>query len=749
VSSCLIRRALPLLGVAAVLAADCGGPPEPSVTSGAPSARTSTARAEPPEADVPPGAAYLVVEMPSGHELDRAHAEILDTPILPGSIAKIPLLAAALEAGVATPRTTLVCRRQGKGAGATLACVHPDLGRPLNAADALAHSCNTFFVALAERVPRSVLNQWRAAFGLPVLAASDSQVTGALGLAGPGVTPRAVVRLLPLIAEGGAALRDETRAALIRGLEGAATFGTASALADAGPGIMAKTGTAPMPGGGSEGIVVAFRPDGGAGDRAGAGLAVMVVAPGASGGDAAVIARELLRRQPASRADDRVRVGRASRGGYRVETLTLEDFVAHAVAGEADADAPPAALEAVAIVARTFARGRQGGHARDGFDACDRTHCLALREPGRAAREAARATRGQILVVGDRPARVWLSASCGGRTALAEEIWGGSASHLTSRDEPECRRTSHWQAEISADELGRALRAGGLRGELVRGLTVVARTSSGRVARVRVGGYDPPEMSAEDFRLAVGRTLGWGLIRSHAFEIARTAAGYRFVGTGFGHGVGLCVSGAARLAAEGNGAASILRAYFAGAHLAAGTATGAPWRLILPEFDERDRPALEGVIGRIVSDLGRRTGLDRPAGLTVRFHPTVESFRRATGRPWWVAGAASGGRVELLPAAVLRNRGALDATLRHELAHAFVDERLEERPLWVREGAALYFAGEATAEPPPASCPSDEEFLAAASAESMAGLYARAGACFAHEILAGRVWTEVGRPRDL
>ena len=753
------RRAgvLLLAGVSWVLSAACGGPSSPPDSradqdSQPPVAPASQAMSA---AGIPPDAAYLLIEMPSGREIGRAHPEILDTPVLPGSIAKVALLAAALDTGVVTPRTALACRREVNAGGTRLRCVHPDLGRPLDAVEALAHSCNTFFAVVAERVSRDALNARRVALGLPALAGSDALVPGALGLAGPGVTPRALARLIPRVVRAEAPLTRETREVLLEGLRGAATYGTASALGDMGEGLLAKTGTAPMPGGGSQGIVVAYRPDAGAGDRPDTGLALVVVAPGASGRDAAAIARELLRERMAGGIAHRVRVGETKGGQYHVVTRSLEDYVARAVAGEGAADAPPAALEALATVARTFVLGGRGGHEKEGFDVCDLTHCLALREPGAAANRAARATSGRFLSVGGRPARVWVSPSCGGHTAMPEEIWGGassSAPYVASRAEPECSTASHWHAEITERDLARALRASGLRGDLIRSLTIVARTASGRVARVRIGGFEPPEITGEDFRLAIGRALGWNLVRSHAFEIARTATGYRFDGTGFGHGVGLCLSGAARLAAAGDSASDILRAYFPGTALIAQQAAAegaAPVRLDLPETDERERPALEALIGRITADLRRQTGLDAPQALTVRFHPTVESFRRSTGRPWWVAGATRGDQVELLPAPVLRGRGTLESALRHELAHAFVDRRLEGRALWVREGAALYFAGEAEAESSNAACPSDDEFRTAASAEAMRDLYARAGACFAREVETGRAWQQVGRPREL
>lgn len=450
---------------------------------------------------------------------------------------------------------------------------------------------------------------------------------------------------------------------------------------------------------------------------------------------------------------DVVRVGETTATGYHVATVPLEAYVARAVSGEAAPDAPRAALDAQAIVARTFALANRGRHAPEGFDVCDLTHCQALRPAGETARQAAGATRGRFLTVGDRPARVWFSASCGGRTALAREIWPGPdadrLTYLVSRVEPECESGSHWRVEIAERDLVRAMRAAGLRGQAVRRLTIVAQTESGRVASLRLDGLDPPELSAEAFRLAIGRTLGWNLVRSHRFTAARTSSGYVFDGSGLGHGVGLCLLGARRMAASAASAEAILHAYFPGATVrprAAGETASSIVRLELAEAEERERQALVALIDRAVADLGRRAGLDPPAGLTVRFHPTVESFRRSTGRPWWVAGSTAGARIELLPASVLKARGTLDATVRHELAHAFLDDELRDRPMWVREGAAMYFAGAAQGEAALAarSCPPDTEMRAAATPAAMRKVYSRAAACFAREIAAGKTWREVG-----
>jgi hypothetical protein len=79
--------------------------------------------------------------------------------------------------------------------------------------------------------------------------------------------------------------------------------------------------------------------------------------------------------------------------------------------------------------------------------------------------------------------------------------------------------------------------------------------------------------------------------------------------------------------------------------------------------------------------------------------------------------------------------------------HVLTDTRLAGRPLWVREGVAMHFAGER----PPASlldgdvprrvkCPSDDELSRAVSAAAAREAYARAAACVARAIAEGREW---------
>jgi len=477
--------------------------------------------------------------------------------------------------------------------------------------------------------------------------------------------------------------------------------------------------------------------------------------------------------------------------------MPLETYVARVVAGEAVRDSGPAALEALAITVRTFALANVHRHGADGFDLCDQTHCQVLRAATPATDSAAHATSGQVLLYKGAPAPVYFSASCGGRTEVPSNVWPGADDppFLPSRDDDGCEGTPAWTASLSEEDLMRALRAAGFRGARLRDLRIASRNSSGRVARMKLDGLRPEEISGQDLRVAVGRTLGWQHIKSTSFDLRRQGDAYRFSGHGSGHGVGMCVIGSARLAERGMSTQHILARYFPGLDIFRGSSmiltsdpngakpvplgsevngtrsvpkgsesvpkTADPIAksaidvlVSLPDDDEGERAGIERQVARARTEMARVLGVASPPKVTVRFHPTTDDYEQATGRAWFTSGATVNGELHLLPLAVLRGRGLLDRTLRHELVHTMADAVLSGRPAWVREGAAIFFAGEqpipgetrqrpAFAPPPRASCPDDNDLLRPVSVGALSNAYARARSCFAKQIAAGKSWRDV------
>jgi len=790
-------------------------------------------RAQAPELRVPAEAAALVTDGAGRPQLE-AKASVLDTPVLPGSIAKVFALAAAVEAGVVRETDTHVCRRVATADGRRFVCSHPDLKRPLTPAEALAYSCNDYFVRLSARLPRFALNYIRRRAGLEAIADTVPWASAVVGLAGPRTTPRALRAAVARTIGAGAPpmpLTPAARAVVRAGMRGAIEYGSASSLR-APAGALAKTGTAPMPGGRSLGLAVVFAA------AEPTASSAMVVAPGGAGIDAAELAGRLLfppprvtsaapAPEPAPRADrpfpaspprtpppavaappsprvaavpesrstagsdpgavparvsdadlraasrgHTIRIGVTGADGVvHTRTLAIEEYVARVISGEGEPRAGRAAHDALAIVIRTFAAANRHRHRAEGFDLCDTTHCQVMRPSIPVARQAALATAGRLLLDRGQPAFVYYSALCGGIPALASEVWPGASDYQpeAARDDA-CEDQPAWSSQLRADQLERALRAAGLRGQRLRGLRIVDRTTSRRAGTLHAEGFSPSEISAHELRMAVGRTLGWQWLRSTAFEVTRTAAGYRFRGVGFGHGVGLCVIGAGRRAARGESAAQILRAYFGDLAISDGPPAETPAvveatpprpvppaapvapgadpdiKLALPAAEERERAAITGLVRRVRADIAARAGVGEPRGLTITVHPTVESFGRATGQPWWVAGATAGRAIDLLPIATLRQRGILESTLRHELAHVVVDLALASRPVWVREGVAMLFAAGDTpvaVDGGRVRCPSNVELLRPITAGAHREAYSRAERCVRRAIAGGTRWTEI------
>jgi stage II sporulation protein D (peptidoglycan lytic transglycosylase) len=457
-------------------------------------------------------------------------------------------------------------------------------------------------------------------------------------------------------------------------------------------------------------------------------------------------------------------------GGYTIQALPLETYIARVLAGEAARDSPAAALDVLAVTSRTFALGNRDRHRADGFDLCDETHCQVLRTATAATTRAAQATAGQVLMRNGAIASVFYSASCGGRTEIPSNVWPGADDppYLPSSPDDACGGAPAWEAELDGADLLRAFRAAGFRGDRFHEMRIASRNSSGRVALLRLQGLTPPEISGQDLRVVVGRTLGWQHIKSTAFELRRQGtsgvqgAVYRFSGHGFGHGVGLCVVGATNLAARGVGAPAILAKYFPGADVTTPSSRPAPAAsgvlVSLPDDDEGERATIAKLTIQARDELASTLGVQTPANITLRFHPTTDDYERATGQSWFTSGAwvKDGVKAELhlLPLAVLRDRGVLERTIRHELVHAMVDDILGKRPAWVREGAAIYFAGErpipgqtptaAAARPEPrAACPDDNELLRPVSVGALSNAYARARSCFARQIADGRSWRDI------
>lgn len=376
-------------------------------------------------------------------------------------------------------------------------------------------------------------------------------------------------------------------------------------------------------------------------------------------------------------------------------TMPVESYVERVVASESSSADSAESLQALALVVRSFALHEDHGHAD--YDLCDSTHCQLLHWGGNLSRSAAAhaatlATAGETLWFRGQRALAYFGKDCGGRTAAIEEIWPAAhpVPYLSSRPDPYCTRDGgrEWASEITRADLTAALAAHGLARPGWQNLVVSRRGESGRAVTLRLDGR---EISAEEFRIAVGESLGWNRVPSTWFEVSRQGDRFEFHGRGWGHGVGLCQKGAAVMAAQGHSAGEILEQYFPGAG-AADESTGRAWQtfagsgFVLESLDAADAQFLPE-LARARAEATQLSGLNAPQPITVRAFISTAAFRSGTLAPGWVAAFTEGDWIGSQPLRTLAARKLLTGTMRHEFIHALVERQAgPAAPLWLREG---------------------------------------------------------------
>jgi stage II sporulation protein D len=592
--------------------------------------------------------------------------------IAPGSTLKPFTLAALIEQGAGNGQ--VACRGRLRIEERSLDCGHPRVAGALGAREALGYSCNEWFASMAQRLDPVKFAQRLSSFGFETETAisAEHRSLQAMGEYGVRVTPAGLLDAYRTLLR----LRSEARyAPVFGGMEDAVEYGTGQWAAVPGLKVAGKTGTTANASRTDThawfaGYAPASKPE----------VAVVVFLERGKGGpSAAPVAKKILAAwhgaPTAAQAPPRpgdVRVGR--RDGKTVD-LRLEQYVEAVLAGEAAAF-PDQALQAMAVAARTYAAANRGRHKDDGWDFCDTSHCQNLRFDGHTPRltAAVDVTEGQLLWYAGKPAQAFYHRHCGGMTEAASAVWPVlAAPYLKQQPDTFCVAAGKapWKVEAAR-----------------RRVEILARTSSGRVARVRVDGRTlPAEAILGELRLV----SAWFDVRDQGDRV-------QFEGIGAGHGVGLCQTGAAERAKRGHTWQQILDFYYPGTKPGL-NAQGLQWtrrggeRIDLYSTQPQRDGEVFSIAERALREAEQRTGRTYSGRARLRIYPSVPAFRDATGEPGWVAASTRGSTVRLQPAAPLRSRGVLESTLFHEMLHIVIDRRAHSRlPDWFREGVVLWLA---------------------------------------------------------
>ncbi len=292
-----------------------------------------------------------------------------------------------------------------------------------------------------------------------------------------------------------------------------------------------------------------------------------------------------------------------------VNQVPLEIYLRGVVPYEIGAGAPYAAVEAQAIIARTYALRNLRRFAADEYELCADTHCQVykgLTGTVPLTDQAVAATKGLVLTFNNELVDALYSSTTGGVTAPFSDIWNGvqrpylkavvdapnsvwNLSQKSLANEQNFRQfinlkqgfnetkmnAFRWSytrtVEQIADYLRRYLKR--RRHPLanftqIQQMQVVQRSPAGRVLKLVVQtDKGVIEIDKNEARSAFEPPLSTLYYLEPIYGEDKTLKGYAFVGGGFGHGVGFSQYGSHNLAKLGWSPQRILSFYYPGTQI--------------------------------------------------------------------------------------------------------------------------------------------------------------------------------------
>jgi len=289
-----------------------------------------------------------------------------------------------------------------------------------------------------------------------------------------------------------------------------------------------------------------------------------------------------------------------------INEVKLEEYIKGVLPVEIRLKAPDETMKAQAVSARTESLAKLGiHHVYDPYDFCASQHCQEFGGLARRTRRtdaAVNNTRGQVLMRDGSLVDAVYSANCGGHTENNENVWS-SRPDKSLRGVPDLHRNPgaydspipasqlndwlngfpfaycadsrasarhhfRWKVRYSAGEIDSLVSKHRNLGS-IRDIKVLQRGISGRAMRIKiVGSRDIAIINKE---LQIRRVLGGLKSSMFIVDIKRDSSGsptsFEFIGGGWGHGVGMCQSGAEGMAYQGFRYREILSHYYSGGEI--------------------------------------------------------------------------------------------------------------------------------------------------------------------------------------
>lgn len=294
-----------------------------------------------------------------------------------------------------------------------------------------------------------------------------------------------------------------------------------------------------------------------------------------------------------------------------VNVIPLELYVEGVLPYEMPSGFPESALKAQAVCIRSKVLALKGlVHSEDPFDFCAEVHCQVyggLDRRNFLVSRAVRKTHGEVLYHEGRILDAVYSAVCGGHTDNVEEIWNTSPKvHLKSKvdgpsslkryeplDQEEnvrkwileaphaycntqngqwpnafayTQKYFRWEVRVSQEELKTQLeKTTGKSLGWIREIVPLKRTKSGRITKLKIVGTERDTVLEGE--LTIRRALSPNTLWSSCFIVIPQVTNgipqsFILKGAGWGHGVGMCQTGAGVLAFCGKSYKKILKFYY-------------------------------------------------------------------------------------------------------------------------------------------------------------------------------------------
>ena len=266
----------------------------------------------------------------------------------------------------------------------------------------------------------------------------------------------------------------------------------------------------------------------------------------------------------------------------KIEEIPLDEYLLGVVSAEMPANFEQEALNAQALVARTYTiySIKRNKNKHEGADICDSSTCCQawISKEDRLARwnedvrkeywnkivKAVNTTKRKVITYNGDIIDAFFHSNSGGITEIPVNVWGGTnfpylQSVQTSGEEGYSQYSS--EVTLTQEELINKIRAKhsdfNIDISQQDSVKILEYTEAGRVKNIQIGNL---KLSGVEVRSLLG-------LKSTNFKIEINNGKVTFIVTGYGHGVGMSQTGADSMAKQGNNYEEIIKHFYTGVEI--------------------------------------------------------------------------------------------------------------------------------------------------------------------------------------